>query len=166
MSPVAKITGMIVMAAVLLTGCQGASKRLETPAEAWRLIRPITLRIHPMTRTASFDENGSHDGLDVRVETADRFGHVTKAVGRFRFEMYHYRRGPNPRGKRIGLWEMNVASEEALKKHWLNVFKMFRFNLGWDRPVKPGRRFVLEATLTTPDGRRFTDQKVLIAGTE
>ena len=106
---------------------------------------------------------GDFDGLVVACEALDRFGDPVKAVGVMYFEAYSYAPSqPDNKGPRVGFWpEVRIDSLESIQQHWDSTLGLYRFNLTWAEQFRSGQRFVLEATLTTPQGQSFSAKHIL-----
>lgn len=129
------------------------------------LMLPRGIRLHPFTATKVFDPSAGTRGIDVRVEALDAYGDGTKAFGDFRFELYTYRTGPvaDPRGRRIGLWDVSLLDPKTNLIHWDSISRTYEFKLQWDEPIAPGQRFVLSAVFSSPFTERFFDQQVFVS---
>jgi len=128
-----------------------------------QLLRPVVIKIHHSSAVLRKSAGADFDGLTVACEAKDRFGDPVKALGIMRFELYSYARSqPANKGPRVGFWPgVHIDSLGAIQQYWDAVWGLYRFNLTWDRQVKPGERFVLEATLTTPEGQQLSDSRTL-----
>jgi len=130
----------------------------EPPArEQIDLLLPRKIDILKFTKPASFDDDQIPDGLEVVLRPLDAYGDQTKAIGRFRFELYQSRKASaDPRGTRLGLWEVDLSSKEAHDQHWEWVSRTYRFRLLWTgQQVKPGK-YILDVTYISPWGQRIT----------
>jgi hypothetical protein len=128
------------------------------------LLLPTSIRIHPFTGR-TFDEAGGISGIDVRIEVLDHFGDPTKAFGDFRFELYDF--VPNkldPRGKRIGVWDVPLLKSSENLLHWDKITRMYVFKLQWPEPIPVGKRVVLVATFDSPFTTRLSDQRQFVSG--
>ena len=127
------------------------------------LLQPVTVKVHHSSRVVRKEAGGEFDGLIVACEVKDRFGDPVKALGVMRFEAYAYARSqPENKGARVGFWpNVRIDSLQAIQKHWDGIWGLYRFNLRWRMQVRVKDRFVLEATLTTPEGEQLSDSYVL-----
>ena len=146
-------------------GCVGQEfpERSVPKVDSRQLLRPVDIKIHHSTALVRRAAGDDFDGLSVACEAKDRFQDHVKALGTMRFELYSYARSqPANRGPRVGFWpDIRIDSIEAIQQYWDGIWGLYRFNLNWDKPLNPGERFVLEATLTTPEGEQFSDVRTL-----
>ena len=129
------------------------------------LLEPVKIKIHHISSVERKESGGKFDGFVVACGIKDFLGDPVKALGVMRFEVYAYARSePGNKGSRVGFWpNVNIGSVEAIDQHWNSVFGHYRFKLKWQRKVEVKERFVLEATLTTPEGKQLSDRRVLEA---
>ncbi len=156
-----------LLLAVMMLCCWGCSEFQEKPVpdiNVASLLQPVTIKIHHSSTVVRKEGGRGFDGLIVACEVRDRFGDPVKALGVMRFEVYSYARSqPSNKGPRVGFWSVRIDSLEAIQQYWDGIFGVYRFNLRWARPVKVRERFVLEATLITPEGEQLSDRQVLEA---
>ncbi len=128
------------------------------------LLLPKKIDILPFTKPVSFDDDAIPDGIEVVLRPLDTFGDQTKAVGLFRFELYQAKKASaDPRGERLGIWEVDLNSIESQKKHWDRITRTYHFKLGWaGERVKAGR-YVLEVTHMSPWGKRLNATYIIQA---
>ena len=156
------LSGILML---VCTGCQSLGWRPSPnlPLDSQTLLGPVAIQIHQSSKVMRKAAGGNFDGLVVACEVLDRFGDPVKAVGVMRFEVYSYAPSqPDNKGPRVGFWpEVRVDSLQTIQQHWDSIWGLYRFNLDWDQQLKPGQRFVLEVTLTTPDGQQFSASHIL-----
>jgi hypothetical protein len=129
------------------------------------LLLPKEIKIDSFTGERSFGTAGGVKGVDVRVKAIDHYGDVTKAFGKFRFEVYAYLDyNTDHRGARKGLWEEDISDPKVNIAHWDNIPPGYNFRLRWDDPIAVGQRFILEVTFTSPYAQRKFARRVFIAG--
>ncbi len=129
------------------------------------LLLPRSIRLHPFTGTRVFSEAGGVTGIDVRIEAFDAYGDASKAFGHFRFELFAFKpNSPDPRGERLGLWNVSVDGQHSNRKHWSRITRTYQFKLGWNQPIPVGRKFVLAAAFQSPFTPRLFDQRVFVSG--
>ena len=152
----------------LLLACSGCPPHTVQPSpgtslESYKLLGPVAIKVHHSSGVVRKAAAGTFDGLVVACEVLDRFDDPIKAVGVMRFEAYDYAPSqPENKGPRVGFWpDVRIDSLETIQQHWDGVWGLYRFNLNWDHPFEPGQRFVLEATLTTPDAQQFSSSHIL-----
>ncbi len=140
------------------------TEQVEIPAPI-NLLLPKSMRIHPFTRTRIFDETGGIKGVEVRVEAIDYYGDTTKAFGEFRFELYQYKpQSPDPKGKRIAVWEVPLLEPKMNLMHWDNITRTYEFKLQWDQPIAVGQKFVLVSYFSSPYSKRLSHEREFISG--
>lgn len=128
-----------------------AARGSPTPFEAAR----ITL--HPLTRIVH-DESSGDLRIEAHVELTDAWGHETKEVGEFRFELY--RAGADLLEEALErqetVWRLDLTDPEANSKQFDRLTRTYTFPLlaapDW---LEAGTRPTLLVQLTTPDGRRL-----------
>lgn len=148
------------IAILLLAGCTVP----QLPDQkALRLLGPRSIEIHDSSAIVQTSTGGDFDGLSVRCEVKDSFGDSIKTVGVMRFELYTFIPSqPFNKGQRVAFWQdLRIDSVETIREHWDSTLSLYRFDLNWDKQVKPKQRFVLEAVLTTGQGQQFTDNHTL-----
>lgn len=155
----------LVLAVVMLCCCGCPPEFSPSPVPAPgvdELLKPMTIKIHDLSRVVRRESGEEFDGLIVACEIRDRYGSRVKALGVMRFEVYSYARSqPNNKGPRVRLWNERIDSDEAIQKYWDDVFGVYRFSLNWTRQVNLRERFIVEATLTTKEGKQLSDRQVL-----
>ena len=156
---------LLSLLALCWCGCEEFRPRPVPDVDVRELLKPVRIKIHHSSSVERKDAGGKFNGLVVACEVEDRFGDPVKALGVMRFEVYAYARSqPKNKGPRIGFWpNVSIDSLEAIQQHWDGVWGLYRFNLEWQQQVEEKDRFVLEATLTTPEGEQLTDTLVLEA---
>ena len=160
-------TSWLLLSLALLCWCgcgSGEFRKEPVPRiDTREMLQPVTIKIHHSSDVLRKEAGGEFDGLIVRCEVKDRFGDQVKALGVMRFEAYDYARSqPDNKGPRVGFWpSVSIDSLEAIQQHWDSIWGLYRFNLKWQRKVNVGDRFVLEVTLTTPEGEQLSDTRVL-----
>jgi len=149
------IAGLAVSA---LTGCQREPVSLQGQIE---LLQPSRIEVLQFTKPRSWDGDETPDGLEVVLRPLDAFGDQTKAVGTFRFELHLYRKASSdPRGERIGFWEVPVDTRKAQVQHWDPITRYYSFRLQWDGPTPQSGKYVLHVTYISPWGKRLADTYV------
>jgi hypothetical protein len=128
------------------------------------LLLPEEIVIQAWTGTRVFSEAGGINGIDVRIQAKDHFGDFTKAFGSFRFELYHFRPGVDPKGERIAVWNEDILSAAQHREHWDKYLPGYQFKLGWSQPIELGRKFVLQVTFDSPWTERLVTERTFTAG--
>jgi hypothetical protein len=158
----------VLLIAIWAGGCEkhpyavepGATESATADAsEQVDLLLPRTIEILPFTKPASFDDDAIPDGIEAVIRPLDAFGDQTKAVGRFRFELYAFKPASSDhRGDRLGMWEVDLSDRAAQTDHWDRITRTYRFHLLWTgRPPRPGK-YIIEVTYLPPIGQRIASQ--------
>jgi len=139
-----------------LTTCPSADCQID-------LLMPRSIEILPFTRPATFDEDLIPDGIEVVLRPLDAFGDQTKAVGLFRFELYQFRKASSePRGHRLGVWQVDVSTKAAQKSHWDRITRTYRFRLLWTGRRAVEAKYILEVTFMSQWGRRLSSLYTIV----
>lgn len=106
------------------------------------------------------DKDGKDDYMEVTVCPKDGDGHIMKATGKCRFELYRKSFiGVGKTGRRLMNWDF---SYEEVNKSWVDrLFSGYTFELHWAEGPPAVKEVVLEAVFETPDGREFTARKTM-----
>ena len=157
--------GLLLAITALLAGCS-VGQQTPTGGAALRaapLLGPVAINIHDSSGVVRKKAGGDFDGIIAACEVLDRFGDSIKTMGVMRFEAYEYAPSePENKGARIGFWpDVRIDSLESIQQHWDSIWGLYRFNLNWKIDAKPGQRYILEATLTTPNGEQLSDNHML-----
>ena len=146
------------------TGASLSPRRKEVPYPI-SLLLPEEIQIDSFTGTRTFDKAGGIKGIDVRVKALDAYGDVTKAFGKFRFELYQHRdRSTDPKGTRLGLWNVDLSDPKINVRHWDNIPPGYKFKLQWSRSIPVGKKFMLVAVFSSPFTERLFDERTFLAG--
>ena len=152
--------GVLLVMTALLAGCGGNNHGPagRTTLSSSPLIGPVRINVHDSSGIIRKKAGGDFDGIIAACEVLDRFDDSIKAMGVMRFEAYEYAPSePENKGARIGFWpDVRIDSLESIQQHWDSIWGLYRFNLTWEVEVQAGRRYILEATLTTPSGEQFS----------
>ena len=133
--------------------------------EPIHLLLPHRIRVHPFTGTRTFSDAGGIRGFEVEIEAHDAYADATKAFGQFRFELHaHAAPGPDPKGRRLVVWEVDLLKPKANMTHWNPITRRYTFRLQWDTPIPVGRKFVLTAIFSSPFTERLFGERVFISG--
>ena len=150
-----------------LAGCPrgGSPSGVGSGTRGSRLLGPVAINIHDSSAIIRKKAGGDFDGIIAACEVLDRFDDSIKTTGVMRFEAYEYAPSePENKGARIGFWpDVRIDSLESIQQHWDSIWGLYRFNLTWQIDAQSGRRYILEATLTTPDGEQFSGNHMLHA---
>jgi len=161
-----------VAAAALLTACEKRTDISDTDARGMvELLMPQRIElVEAFTGFRSFDKDDTPDGIEVLVRALDTFGDPVKIAGTIRFELYSYQQASGePANRRLcDPWEVTLVTQQDQKRYWNLVTGMYEVPLefppGFATKVPPAeRKFVLEATYTTPLGTHMTDQCIITA---
>jgi hypothetical protein len=156
----------LVSALPVLSGCQQGDPPPpaygEPDVQREATFGPASMRIHPIfTQVKDWTGDGKADGIEVLLEFQDQFGDPGKAQGRVMFELYDFRRGPDPRGKRVvNPWVGSLATVNDQRAHWNRTSRTYTFQLAYP-DVNPRHNYVMVATFERTGGGRFFDRVVL-----
>ncbi len=131
--------------------------------KAVELLLPAKIDVLPFTKFKSWDTDPAIDGIEVYLRPLDSFGDQTKAIGTFRFELYTFRKAHrDPRGNRIGFWEINLTTKEAQTLHWDKITRTYKFKLGLaeNMNITPGK-YILDTTFILPWESRLSTEYML-----
>lgn len=162
----------LMVAAVLLSGCAQRTNLADADARGMvELLMPQRIElVEAFTGFRSFDRDDQPDGIEVLVRALDTFGDPVKIAGTIRFELYSFEQASGESaGRRLcAPWEVTLVTQQDQKRYWNLVTGMYEMPLEFpagfaaEAPAKE-RKFVLEATYTTPLGTHMTDQCVIAA---
>ncbi len=145
----------------LLAGCQKGQKMnlAKLPpdkAEMAGYYLPSQIEILPFTKPGSFDARGLPDGINAVVRPLDVMGDPVKAYGVMRFELYSY--VPSSalhKGEQLMVWTQTLNTPADQRKYWDRVTQSYQFQLAWQQPLEPNRKYVLEVVYENPAGVRL-----------
>jgi len=156
---------------VLAAGCGNGwirSPRVPAPIEVpepLHLLLPQKIEMHPFTGTRVFSGAGGVTGIDVRIEAKDAYGDPAKAFGKFRFELFHHKtNSPDPKGRRVAFWNIDVEDPKVNRRHWNSTFKTYQFKLQWAQSIPIGSKFVLTAVFDSRFGGRLFHERIFTSG--
>jgi len=169
------LTGLlaaVALSACAVAGCEKRTDLSDTDARGMvELLMPQQIElVEAFTGFRSFDDDERPDGIEVLVRALDTFGDPVKIAGTIRFELYTFEQASGERaGRRIcAPWEVTLVTRADQKRYWNLVTGMYEVPLKFPVEftgghVEPARKFVLEATYTTPLGTHMTDECVINA---
>jgi len=141
-----------------------APRRNEVPYPI-RLLLPEEIQIDSFTGTRTFDKAGGIKGIHVRVKALDAYGDVTKAFGKFRFELYRLRTNSADRnGEALGRWNVDLSDPKVNIRHWDNIPPGYKFRLQWSRSIPVGEKFMLVTVFSSPFTERIFAERVFLSG--
>lgn len=155
--PVLPAAVLLLVLPPLLAGCEPKQRGRDMGGNAYAIIGPVSIRIHPtFTQVRSWDADEKPDGIEALLEVRDRWGEPIRATGGVLFELFDYRTGyPDPRGKRlVNPWATSLATVEEQGARWDRVSRAYKFQLAYPQ-VDPDRTYVLTASFETEGGRLF-----------
>lgn len=150
--------GAVLASMSALVSCT-TDEAAQRRAEARRSPTPFDaahIELHPLTRIVQ-DPDGALR-IEAHVELTDAWGHETKELGEFRFELY--RAGADLLDEELErqetVWKLDLNDAEANSRQFDRLTRTYSFPLlaapGW---LESGTRPTLLVQLTTPDGRRM-----------
>ncbi len=131
-----------------------------------QLFSPNQVSIIPLTRFVKSEKPAELDFIRVYVELQDDFHSQIKSPGTFRFELYNRAlRSVDPMGKRIEIWkDITLTNLNENNRYWREFLRTYEFRLDLQRILQG--HFILQATFTTPEGKRLTSYKTIHLGPE
>lgn len=127
-------------------------------SEAW-VFAPARVRLHPLTRLESAPRTENR-AIEAHVELNDRWGHNTKGLGVFVFELYRDAlegNGANPGQEQINLWNLDLTDPEENAQAFDRVTRTYRATLtGVAEAASRTAGLTLRVTYRTPDGRQLS----------
>jgi len=122
---------------------------------------PARIRIIGLTEIVGVGDSSDTAAISIYLDVFDAYDSHIKAPARFRFELFEFvPRSSEPRGDRLVIWpDIDLTEPAANNSYWQDYLRAYHFQLGMDFKPAPGATFTLEATCTTPDGRRLSDKR-------
>jgi hypothetical protein len=120
---------------------------------------PVKIEIMPLTEFVfSGDEENGRVCIKVYLSLLDSFGCQEKMSGMFRFELYErVLRSTDAKGKRLFIWpDFDLTVAEENNAYWRDFLRVYEFVLEYD--AEKQRSYILEATYTSPSGKRLLDE--------
>ena len=154
-------SAMLLASVVSLTSCanEPTIPTADRPAAATAAdgpFVPVRVRIHPLTRIVTGDDNQRR--VDVHLELYDSWGHAVKGLGSVLFELYRDRGGTSElKGSRqLMRWPVIELLDSATNSRTYDpVTRTYLFRLRGLPADLPEGRLVLYATFTTAGGERL-----------
>jgi len=184
-----------LLAAGMLPACEKRADLTDADTrEMVELLMPQRIElVEAFTGFRSFDGDATPEGIEVLVRALDAFGDPVKIAGTIRFELYSFEQASGNRaGRRLcEPWDVTLVTQQDQKRYWNLVTGMYEVPLRFAADTSAadisaaavsaatisagssaqpaaagaGRKFVLEATYTTPLGTHMTDECVITAPT-
>lgn len=127
-------------------------------AEAWAFA-PVRMRLHPLSRIAR-GQRANDRTVEAHVELLDRWGHGTRGLGTFVFELYRDTLSgdsANRGQEQINRWNLNLTDPDANARAFDRVTRTYRATLtGVAEAASRSSGLTLRATYRTADGRQLT----------
>ena len=122
------------------------------------LVTPAKIQIQRyLTKPVSLAADGSADGLEVILAAYDAGGDLTKAAGKFQFELTTRKVGDTI-GTRVGFWPVDIDTEKSLREYRDKLSRYYEFPLALpNKPLPPGE-YVVSVWLHLPEGKRLFDE--------
>lgn len=155
------------MGLFLAGGCQTTPSVLDDDAKRRMLALLMPNRIEivePFTRVKSFDDDSTPDGIELLIQAVNSLDNPGLMIaGNVRIELYqHVPASANRTGKRLELWEVQLATKEHQRTYWNQITQMYEFRLEVDPSVIPlDEKYVLQVTYNSPLGEHLTDECIL-----
>lgn len=129
-----------------------------SPGVGWR-ITPDRIRVYPASR---FVKEPQTHLLEARVEVFDALGDSMKASGRYQFELFLLTPASgSPSTRPLYIWQREVLTKDAHRKHYDPVTRTYRFRLGVDDARAATHRTLLRVDFTPLDGGRLVAESVI-----
>jgi len=160
---------MVVLAAasVVLISCRSPAPSAIPKRAEDLLTLLLPAKIHVVKQFTSW-ERSTGDGIDgiiLYVQPLNSTDDPVQAAGTMLAELYAFQPASGePRGNRIEIWDLSLASRKDQQAHWNRATQMYEFHLelsSESREMSPGKQFVLEVTYNAPLGEHRTDSVVL-----
>ncbi len=122
---------------------------------------PERIRIIGLTEIIPDPGLGDEAVLSVYVDVFDAYDSHIKAPARFRFELYEFvPRSSEPRGDRLMIVpDIDLTEPAVNNRYWHDYLRTYIFDLPMNFRPAPDTTYTLEATCTTPQGRRLSDKR-------
>jgi hypothetical protein len=156
----ARFLATLLAAMILAAGCNHGRSDGQTPSP----LLPKSIRLHPFTAAMDFDAKGA-SGVEANVELRNYFDDATMALGTFQFSLYRYRpHQAEPRGDQLDRWTVDLTNPKTNQKYWDPISRTYKIPLALRKPIKVGKKFVLEVTFAGPGGPRLFDRLIRTSG--
>ncbi len=127
-------------------------------SDAWAFA-PARVRLHPLSRLARGTRPNQRT-VEAHVELLDRWGHGTKGLGTFVFELHRDALegdGASRGQEQINLWILDLSDPEANARAFDRVTRTYRATLtGVADSASRAIGLTLRVTFRTPEGRQLT----------
>ena len=146
-----------------LTGCEpensSSSAALTGGGDLLSIYAASEIRVVGLTEIVSVPGDQWTSRLKAYVDLLDSFGSRVKSPGIFRFELYEFvPRSSQPKGKRVFFRsDIDLTNPVENNRRWRDFLRAYQFDMDLNFRPKPDETFILEATCTTPAGKRLSD---------
>jgi len=127
-------------------------------SEAWAFA-PARVRLHPLSRIAR-GQRANERIVEAHVELLDRWGHGTKGLGTFVFELHRdalESDGASRGQEQINLWNLDLTNPDTNARAFDRVTRTYRATLtGVAESATRAIGLTLRVTFRTHDGRQLT----------
>ena len=163
-----KLTGMLAVGLLWVTGCTDSGPRPELASQPQSLTKiahsgfaPSTVSILPLTRLVTPVSPDADSYIRAYVTLEDQFGDQLKYPGTFRFELYEkVLRSAEPKGKRKTIWpDLDLTRPEPNHRYWQRWLWAYEFHL--DFVPDSNQKYILQVTFLEPEGKRLYGQATL-----
>lgn len=161
------VVRVAMVALVVLPGCKTTRVVHDDAAKRkmLALIMPSRIEIvQPFTRVKSFDDDAVPDGIELLLQAINSLDNSGLMIaGDMRIELFeHTPASGNPRGRRLEMWEIQIASRKQQETYWNQVSQMYEFRLGVSRETLPAAdKFVVRVTYNSPLGDHLSDECII-----
>lgn len=122
---------------------------------------PVRVETLPLSRIVNYPDGSGR--VNAFVDLLDEFESRLKSPAQFRFELYEFvPRSVREEGKRVKLWkQIDLRDNRVNSAYWREHLRAYEFLLDTEAGLQSGRKYVLEATVTTVRGVRLSDSVVI-----
>lgn len=158
---------LLVLSAALCPACtpQANPQNEQGRRKMLALLMPERIEIvQPFTRVRSFDGDATPDGIELLLRAVNALDNPgIMIVGDVRAELYEYvPASAENKGRRVDVWNVDLSTAQQQRTYWNRLTQMYEFRLGLDvTQVRPGEKYVLHVSYTSPLGEHLTDEKIL-----
>ena len=122
---------------------------------------PERIRIIGLTEIVADASLGYEAVLSIYVDMFDGYDSHIKAPAIFRFELYEFvPRSSESRGERLIIWpDIDLTDGAVNNGYWQDYLRTYHFELQMSFMPAPETRFTIEATCTTQEGKRLSNER-------
>jgi len=150
-------------ALILSVGCEDAANVKDKSIGSATGFEVRQVRLQPsFTNINKAQANqGKPHRIDAYVQLKDQFGDPIKAIGQFRFEVFHYRPAfSDPRGKRFesgGMQLIDLRDVTVNQQHWDSITRSYYLKLSLPSQAATLKKIVLQVAFIKEANYRLRD---------